>query len=89
MSKLKSRHMQNKIIILILIAFFGFQVVSAQAEKAPASATPATEKATVPANMSDEALASYISGRLTPLLQDQGYKVSQACDASGCSVVVQ
>lgn len=43
----------------------------------------------VPAQMSDEALASYISGRLNAGLKEQGYTVSRTCDNSGCSVVVQ
>lgn len=41
------------------------------------------------AGMSDEELASYITGRLKPLLKDEGYEVRQSCDATGCSVVVQ
>ncbi len=81
--------MQNKHIILISLIFLAINAVPAQADRAPVSVVPAQEKAAVPANMSDEALASYISGRLMPLLQDQGYKVSQACDSSGCAVVVQ
>jgi len=39
--------------------------------------------------MNDAALASYISGQLSPLLKDSGYAVSQNCDSSGCAVVVQ
>jgi hypothetical protein len=77
--------MQNKIIVLILMAFLTAGAVSAQAENAPAQ-----QKAqTPPTNMNDAALASYISGRLAPLLKDSGYIVSQNCDSSGCAVVVQ
>jgi hypothetical protein len=77
--------MLNKYIILISLAFLAFASVPALADD---SAAP-QKKEVVPANMSDEALASYISGRLAPLLKDDGYEVSQNCDASGCSVVVQ
>ena len=77
--------MQNKLIILALLAFLMTGPISAQAETAPAQ-----QKAEqLPANMNDEALASYITGRLTPLLKDTAYQVSQNCDASGCAVVVQ
>jgi hypothetical protein len=77
--------MYNKIIALILIVFMAAGAVTAQAES-----TPVLQKnQTAPANMSDAALASYISGKLAPLLKDTGYAVSQDCDASGCSVVVQ
>ena len=55
----------------------------------PAQAESAPKQTDIPANMNDEALASYISGRLAPLLKDTGYQVSQNCDASGCAVVVQ
>ena len=82
--------MQNNVTILILIAFLTVGAIAAQAETMPAP-QKAQQKAqkTPPANMSDAALASYISGRLAPLLKDTGYSVSQACDSSGCSVVVQ
>lgn len=72
-------------IIPILLIFLTTGAISAQAEIAPAQ----QKTEALPANMSDEALASYISGRLAPLLKDSGYQVSQNCDASGCSVVVQ
>jgi hypothetical protein len=77
--------LQNKRIILALLVFLTTGAISAQAETAPAQ-----QKAQLPpANMNDEALASYITGRLTPLLKDTAYQVSQNCDSSGCSVVVQ
>jgi hypothetical protein len=51
---------------------------------------PAAEKETdPPAAMSDEALASYISGRLRLLLEGDGYGITQECNSTGCSVVVQ
>ncbi len=78
--------MQNKRIILTLLALLVLAPVMAKAGTAPASTQQA---ATPPANMSDEALASYISGRLAPLLKESTYQVSQNCDDSGCSVVVQ
>ena len=77
--------MQNKNIIL-----FSFVLLTSSALFARAETVPAQQKTTAPpANMSDEALASYITGRLTPLLKDTGYQVSQNCDSSGCAVVVQ
>ena len=77
--------MQIKTIILILMAFLACTSATAHADN-----LPATQKTqTPPANMSEAALASYISGRLAPLLKDAGYEVSQNCDSSGCSVVVQ
>ena len=77
--------MQNKIIALILMTFLTAGTATAQAENAPS----AQKARTPPTNMSDAALASYISGRLAPLLKDMGYAASQSCDSSGCSVVVQ
>ncbi len=74
--------MQIRNIILVLLVIFSVSAGIARAENTPAAAP-------VPANMSDEALASYISGRLKLMLNDQDYKVSQACDETGCSVVVQ
>jgi hypothetical protein len=77
--------MQNRCIILALFAFLITGAVSAQAET-----TPSQQKTIMPpANMNDAALASYISGKLTPLLKDSGYQISQSCDSSGCAVVVQ
>ena len=77
--------MQNKHIILALLTFLTTCTISAQA-----GTVPVQQKAELPpVNMSDEALASYITGRLAPLLKDGGYLVSQNCDSSGCSVVVQ
>ena len=82
--------MHNKRIILSLLIFLTTGAVTVRAENAPAAPKPAAESIVVPpANMNDEALASYISGRLAPLLRNNGYKVSQNCDASGCSVLVQ
>ena len=78
--------MRNKIITLILIAFLAYGAHAAQAETTAVSQKINTTTTT---NMSDAALASYISGKLEPLLKDTGSAVSQACDASGCSVVVQ
>jgi hypothetical protein len=79
--------MNNNIIVLILFAILTISAAPALAETARVSAQK--ETTTPPANMDDAALASYISGRLTPLLKDSGYQVSQNCDSSGCSVVVQ
>lgn len=77
--------MRTKIISLILMAFLASGAITAQA-----AATSAPQKAqTPPANMSDAALASYISGRLEPLLKGTSHAISQECDSSGCSVVVQ
>ena len=81
--------MQNIRTILVLLVFLTVMPLSAQAESAAPASNSSTEKTTVPANMSDDALASYISGRLAPLLKDAGYQVSQNCDSSGCSVIVQ
>ena len=77
--------MQIKTIILILMAFLTVSAGTAKAGDLPAAQKPQTP----PANMSEAALARYISGRLAPLLKDAGYEVSQNCDSSGCSVVVQ
>ncbi|MFH1157578.1 MAG: hypothetical protein V1721_01645 [Pseudomonadota bacterium] len=81
--------MDKKHIILILLTFLYCGASTAQAGDVPATASESQEKSALPAHMSDEALASYISGRLSLLLKDEGYKVSQSCDATGCSVVVQ
>ncbi len=70
--------MLNKLILFTLLTFLA--VNPAWADQPPAAP---------PADMSDEALASYITGRLAPLLQDEGYKIAQSCDATGCAIVVQ
>jgi hypothetical protein len=77
--------LQNRHIVLALLAFLTIMPISVRAETVR---TP-QKKEQPPANLSDAALASYISGRLTPLLKDTGYQVSQSCDADGCAVVVQ
>ena len=81
--------MKKRQIILILLAFLAVNVGTAQAEDIPATISKTQENFTPPANMNDEALASYISGRLNLLLKDENYKVSKYCGATGCSVVVQ
>ena len=81
--------MKKRQIILILLAFLAVNVGTAQAEGVPAVDSESQEKLAPPANISDEALTSYISGRLNLLLKDENYKVSKYCDATGCSVVVQ
>ncbi len=81
--------MKKRRIILILLAFLAVNVGAAQAKDIPAATSKTQENFTPPVNMSDEALASYISGRLNLLLKDENYKVSKYCDATGCSVVVQ
>ncbi|MCK5659305.1 MAG: hypothetical protein KAH96_05475 [Alphaproteobacteria bacterium] len=81
--------MKKKYIILIFLAFLSFGASLAQAEGVPAVDSESQEKLAPPANISDEALTSYISGRLNLLLKDENYKVSKYCDATGCSVVVQ
>lgn len=78
--------MKIKFILLALLAFLTSGAVCAWAETAIA---PAPVKTAAPANMSDAALANYISSRLEPLLKDTGYAVTESCDASGCAVVVQ
>ena len=76
--------MRNKIIFLILMAFLAGDITVVQAASTDQSPD------TPPANMTDAALASYISGRLKSVLKDTGYVVSQDCDdSSGCAVVVQ
>lgn len=72
--------MQNKYIALFLGSFLMLSASVAAAEQLPVAA---------PATMSDEALASYITGRLKLVLTDEGRTVDQHCDASGCAVVVQ
>jgi hypothetical protein len=79
-------YMLSKFISLILMVFFICSISGAQAEIV--SAAQKTNTA-APSNMNDAALASYISGKLEPLLKDTGYSVSENCDSSGCSVVVQ
>lgn len=39
--------------------------------------------------MSDAALASYISGRLKQVLADEPYRIPKSCDDEGCTVVVE
>jgi len=80
---------KKKYIILILLAFLSFDAGAALAEDVSAVTSESQEKVALPANISDEALASYISGRLNLLLKDENYKVSKYCDETGCSVVVQ
>jgi hypothetical protein len=72
--------MQNKYITFILLAFLMMGATIAAAGQPQVS---------VPAVMSDDALASYISGRLKQALKDGDHSVDQYCDASGCAVVVQ
>ncbi len=79
--------MKKKQIILILFAFLAVNVGKAQAEDIPAAMSKTQKNFTPPVNMSDEALASYISGRMNLLLEDS--KISQYCDAADSSVVVQ
>ena len=81
--------MKKRQIILILLAFLAVNVGTAQAENIPAAMSKTQENFTPPTNMSDEALASYISGRLNLLLKDENYKISQYCDAADGSVIVQ
>lgn len=77
--------MRNEIKSLILIFFFACGVSCAQAET-----TSIPQKKDTFATMNDAALASYISGKLEPLLKDTGHAVStDVCDQSGCAVVVQ
>lgn len=73
--------MPRKYIISIALIFLTLGIASAQAEPVPAVIAPSA--------MSDEALASYISGRLNQALKGEDHAVSQYCDATGCSVVVQ
>jgi hypothetical protein len=42
-----------------------------------------------PAHMSDAELASYIAGQLQPVLESDGYTVTQDCVNSNCAVVIQ
>ncbi|MCK4945052.1 MAG: hypothetical protein KAS59_02195 [Alphaproteobacteria bacterium] len=79
--------MKKRQIILILLAFLAVNVGTAQAEDIPATISKTQKNFTPPANMSDEALASYISGRLNLLLEDS--KISQYCNAADGSVVIQ
>jgi len=75
--------MQNKFIYLFLAFFLPVAMSLARADQAPVAVPDAH------ARLSDEALASYISGRLKLALKDEGSRIEQYCDASGCSVVVQ
>ena len=75
--------MKKTYALCALLAFLLNGPVSAHSEMQAAQDTA------LPAHMSDAALASYISGRLNPLLKDTGHDVSQDCDAADCSVVVQ
>jgi len=43
----------------------------------------------LPSQMTEAQLASYISGRLNAALQNDQAKATPVCDESGCSVVVQ
>ena len=52
-------------------------------------AVPAAPSVAAEVQYSDEALASYISGRLKLALKSGDYKITQYCDDSGCAVVVQ
>ena len=79
--------MKKKQSILILLAFLAVNVGAAQAEDIPAATSKTQENFTPPANMNNEALTSYISGRLSLLLED--YKISPYCNAADGSVVVQ
>ena len=84
--------MYKKYITLISLVFLALSVSVAEADKAPTAAKPASEQAapvaSLPASMTDEALASYITGRLKQALVNDDYKVEQLCDDTGCSVVV-
>ena len=77
--------MQNKIIILISFIFSVSSLSVAMAADARDSQSVTASVTT----MGDEALASYISGRLKLALKDDAAVVEQYCDASGCAVVVQ
>ena len=79
--------MEKKQIILILLAFLAVNIGTAQAEDIPPATSKTQENFIPPANMNDEALASYISGRLSLLLED--FKISPYCNAADSSVVVQ
>jgi len=81
--------MLNKNIILISLVFLALSIAPALADDADVTSETVQKSEALPANMSDEALASYISGRLNALLKDEGYDISQDCDTTGCSVVVQ
>ena len=76
-------------IVLIFITFFATCASAAHADQAQISSHPVREQAVDTSSMNDEALASYITGRLKQALKNDDYKVEQYCDNSGCSVVVQ
>lgn len=81
--------MLNKYIALFLLSFL-VVAAPASADNAVVTAAAKQEKEIIPpADMGDEALASYISGRLNSLLKDGTREVLQSCDETGCSVVVQ
>jgi hypothetical protein len=66
---------QMKRILLILFAILTMSATAAPADPAPQ-------------DMNEAALASYISGRLSAVLTDS-HQVTQSCDSTGCTVVVQ
>lgn len=62
--------------------FLAVPFSTVQADNVPKAAASA-------ATLGDEALASYISGRLKLALKDDADVIKQYCDDSGCAVVVQ
>lgn len=77
--------MKNYIIYLFLFTFLIIGASVAQADQVQIAVNNVSEQA----DLSDEALASYITGRLKLALKNEDTRVEQFCDASGCSVVVQ
>jgi len=67
--------MSAKFILLILITIVSFSSMAVKADTLD--------------NMSDEALASYISSQLNQELKGSDYKIKKHCDDNGCSIVVQ
>ena len=80
--------MYNRYITFISLVFLAIAAPSALADQPQISAPATRAEAAPPVFMSDEALASYITGRLQQALKDDDYKVEQTCNETGCSIVV-
>lgn len=78
--------MQNKIIVLISFIFLMGTLPVAQAGASRITVNDTQNQA---AALDDEALASYITGRLKLALKNDTATVEQYCDQSGCAIVVQ
>ncbi|MBI3442048.1 MAG: hypothetical protein HY052_09670 [Proteobacteria bacterium] len=81
--------MRTKYIYLMLCVFLIGGGSGARADQVHVAVNDVRAPVAGTASFSDEALASYIGGRLRQALKTEDDSVEQYCDATGCSVVVQ